>query len=62
VEQSITIRNPTKIPCQVKTKARYHGYSVPGKIDSEYKAAWVFIINQTYDQISYRLLYPVKSL
>ncbi|XP_060878823.1 uncharacterized protein LOC132951124 [Metopolophium dirhodum] len=36
VEQSITIRNPTKIPCQVKTKARYHGYSVPGKIDNAY--------------------------
>jgi len=54
MEQSITIRNPTQIPCQVKTKVRYHGYSVPGKIDSEYKATCLFIISQTYDQIPYQ--------
>lgn len=36
MEQSITIQNTTKIPCQVKTKVRYYDYSTPGRIESEY--------------------------
>jgi len=46
VKQSITIRNTTKISCQVKTKVRYHVYSIlSDNINSEYTATWVFAIN-----------------
>ncbi|XP_027850429.2 uncharacterized protein LOC114129790 [Aphis gossypii] len=37
MEQSITIQNTTKIPCQVKTKVRYYDYSTPGRIENTYE-------------------------
>lgn len=42
MEQSITIQNTTKIPCQVKTKVRYYDYFTPDRIESEY-TIWIFV-------------------
>ncbi|XP_060835603.1 uncharacterized protein LOC132918408 [Rhopalosiphum padi] len=37
MEQSITIQNTTKVPCQVKTKVRYYDYFTSNKIKNTYE-------------------------